>query len=87
MSKIIYSFLIVLLCSCCSSETAEPTPTPTPESLYFPPLTGLTWETKSIASLGWKQSAVQPLLDYLQLKNSKSFDFNLGLIKILIHNV
>jgi hypothetical protein len=36
-------------------------------------LNGTTWETKSIASLGWKQSAVQPLLDYLQLKNTKSF--------------
>jgi CubicO group peptidase (beta-lactamase class C family) len=74
MSKIIYSLLIVLLCSSCSSDTTEPTPTPTPaETIYFPPLTGTTWETKSIASLGWKQSAVQPLLDYLELKNSKSF--------------
>ncbi|MDD5152229.1 MAG: serine hydrolase, partial [Flavobacterium sp.] len=31
------------------------------------------WETKSIADLGWKQSEVQPLLDYLALKNSKGF--------------
>ena len=74
MSKIIYSLIIVLFCNSCSSDTTEPTPTTTPpETLYFPPLTGTTWETKSIASLGWKQSAVQPLLDYLQLKNTKSF--------------
>ena len=26
-----------------------------------------------LLSLGWKQSAVQPLLDYLALKNSKGF--------------
>ncbi len=58
----------------CSSESADPTPTPAPtETLYFPPLTGTTWETKSIASLGWKQAAVQPLLDYLELKHSKGF--------------
>lgn len=74
MSKIIYSFFIILLCSSCSSETTESVPSPpTTEILYFPPLTGTTWETKSIASLGWKQTAVQPLLDYLELKKSKSF--------------
>jgi CubicO group peptidase (beta-lactamase class C family) len=44
------------------------------ETMYFPPNDGsTTWETKSIAALGWNQSAVQPLLDYLALKNSKSF--------------
>jgi CubicO group peptidase (beta-lactamase class C family) len=74
MSKIIYSLFIVLLCSSCSSETTETVPSPpTTEILYFPPLTGTTWETKSIASLGWKQTAVQPLLDYLEIKKSKSF--------------
>jgi CubicO group peptidase (beta-lactamase class C family) len=72
MSKTIYSLLIVLMCVSCSSESATTTPTSS-EALYFPPLTGTTWETKSIASLGWKQTAVQPLLDYLELKNSKSF--------------
>nr|WP_314895966.1 serine hydrolase [uncultured Flavobacterium sp.] len=74
MSKTIYSLLFAFLCMSCSSESADPTPTPAPtETLYFPPLTGTTWETKSIASLGWKQAAVQPLLDYLELKHSKGF--------------
>ena len=72
MSKIVYSFLVLFLCFSCNSETAEPTSVPT-ETIYFPPLTGNAWETKSIASLGWKQEAVQPLLDYLQLKHSKGF--------------
>ena len=72
MPKIIYSFLILFLCFGCNSETAEPAPKPT-ETIYFPPLTGTIWETKSIASLGWKQAAVQPLLDYLELKHSKGF--------------
>jgi CubicO group peptidase (beta-lactamase class C family) len=74
MSKIIYSFLILFLCFSCNSEINEPSQTPTPtETIYFPPLTGDVWETKSIASLGWKQAAVQPLLDYLELKHSKGF--------------
>ena len=64
--------LIVLLCVSCSSQSPEPTPSP-PETLYFPPQTGNDWETKSIADLGWKKAAVQPLLDYLSIKNSKGF--------------
>jgi CubicO group peptidase (beta-lactamase class C family) len=72
MSKIIYSFLTLLLLASCSSDTTNPTPTPN-ETAYFPPMTGVVWETKSIADLGWKQSSVQPLLDYLALKNSKGF--------------
>lgn len=72
MSKITSILLIAFLCISCSSESVEPTPIPA-ETLYFPPLSGTTWETKSIASLGWKQEAVQPLLDYLDLKHSKGF--------------
>ncbi|HAT75783.1 MAG TPA: serine hydrolase [Flavobacterium sp.] len=69
MSKIYILFSFLLLASCSSDS---PTPSPT-ETMYFPPKTGDVWETKSIATLGWKQSAVQPLLDYLELKHSKSF--------------
>ena len=49
----------------CSSSEDEPTPTPT-ETMYFPNNTDNNWETKSIASLGWNQSAVQPLKDFWQ---------------------
>ena len=72
MPKIIYSLLTLLFLASCSSDTSNTTPAQN-ESSYFPPLTGEVWETKSIADLGWKQSAVQPLIDYLALKNSKGF--------------
>lgn len=71
MSKIFLSFLSLCLFVNCTSETSSPSTTT--ENLYFPPLTGTNWETKSITDLGWKQEAVQPLLDYLELKHSKSF--------------
>lgn len=59
---------LILLFSCSSNENLVST------EMYFPPSDGsTTWETKTISSLGWNQSAVQPLLDYLTLKNSKSF--------------
>ena len=48
--------------------------TTTEEAMYFPPNDGsTTWDTKAISALGWNQTAVQPLLDYLELKHSKSF--------------
>lgn len=48
------------------------------EAMYFPPNNSSVWETKTITDLGWNESEVQPLLDYLELKNSKSF--------IILHN-
>lgn len=48
------------------------------ELIYFPPNDSDIWETKSISELGWNQDKLQPLLDYLQLKNTKSF--------IILHN-
>lgn len=72
MSKITFCLFIAFFCISCSTESVEPTTTPK-ETLYFPPVSGTTWETKSIASLGWKQDAVQPLLDYLNAKHSKGF--------------
>lgn len=50
--------------------TVEPLPV---ETMYFPSNTDPAWETKSIASLGWNQAAVQPLKDFLTQKHSKSF--------------
>ncbi|MBD77624.1 MAG: serine hydrolase [Crocinitomicaceae bacterium] len=41
--------------------------------MYFPANTGSTWETTSVANLGWNQDAIQPLKDFLVEKNTKSF--------------
>lgn len=70
-----FSLLIVaFLIFGCSSDNNSDNNAPTEEAMYFPPSDGnVTWETKTISSLGWNQSAMQPLLDYLELKHSKSF--------------
>jgi len=77
MKKTCFSLLVLFGFIACSSDESTPIipiPTPTPtESMYFPPIGSSTWETKSIASQGWNQSAVQPLKDYLELKHTKSF--------------
>ncbi len=75
--KLFYTFSLCFLSllGCSSDETSEtPNSTTSPEeNMYFPPINSGEWQTKSIASLNWNQSAVQPLLDYLELKHTKSF--------------
>ena len=76
MKNLIYFVVLFYIFSSCSTSN-ESTSAVIPvanEAMYFPPNDGsTTWDTKSISSLGWNQSAVQPLLDYVNLKNSKSF--------------
>ncbi|MBC7524584.1 MAG: serine hydrolase [Flavobacterium sp.] len=65
-----------LLTSCSSSKSDDGSGNSSipVEQIYFPPIDGSnTWETKSITDIGWNQSAVQPLLDYLNVKHSKGF--------------
>jgi CubicO group peptidase (beta-lactamase class C family) len=74
MTKIsIYLVVIALIFSCSPAGENDPAPKQVPVKSYFPPLTGSTWETKSVGELNWNASAVQPLLDYLELKHTKSF--------------
>ncbi|MBF4473496.1 serine hydrolase domain-containing protein [Flavobacterium sp. HJJ] len=73
MSKSLLLLFVAVFCINCSSDNKESDTPPTEEPLYFPPLTGTTWKTKSVESLDWNKAAVQPLLDYLKLKNTKGF--------------
>src|SRR5690606_894376 len=70
-----YSFFIfmIALFSCSASDSQTPMPSPPAEAMYFPPISGNAWETKSISDLGWDEAQVGPLLDYLESKNTKSF--------------
>lgn len=43
------------------------------QSLYYPPLTGTTWDTISPQSLNWCQPRIDSLYNYLQAKSTKSF--------------
>lgn len=72
MTKTIFNLLIFLSFISCSKESTETEFIPA-SNMYFPPLTGTVWETQSVSDLKWNQNAVQPLLDYLEVKHSKSF--------------
>ncbi|WP_046757468.1 serine hydrolase domain-containing protein [Kordia jejudonensis] len=86
MNRSFYIFSLVFLFFFvnCTSEDVDilpqeetpiepPLETPVVTSTYFPPMTSNTWETSSIADLNWNANQLQPLLDYLETKNSKSF--------------
>ena len=41
--------------------------------LYFPPTTGTTWQTTTVASLGWDQTQLDALYPYLESVGTKAF--------------
>jgi CubicO group peptidase (beta-lactamase class C family) len=43
------------------------------QNLYFPPITGNTWDTLSPNTLGWCSNRIDSLYDYLETKNTKAF--------------
>ena len=66
-----FLFLVPLLVLACSSDNSDPQPVETP--LYFPPIGSDAWATTTPAALGWNESAVTLLLDYLEEKHSRAF--------------
>jgi CubicO group peptidase (beta-lactamase class C family) len=68
MKTFTFFLLLMLSVSVCSKkdDTLD-------ETMYFPTNASSTWETKSLSSLGWNQTAVQPLKDFLIQKHTKSF--------------
>lgn len=76
LPSILLISLLSIFISCSSDETSEPTPTE--EVMYFPPITGTTWETKTPESLGWKTANIAALNTYLSDKHTKGF--------IVLHN-
>lgn len=66
---IIFSFL-----SCSSDDAIDTSSDPDPiETLYFPPTGSDIWDTVSLSDLNWNENNLQPLLDYVEEKDSKAF--------------
>lgn len=73
-----FASLLILNCSGNDNSNSENITEQTEENLYFPPLNSDTWDTKTLADAGWNEAELQPLLDYLEAKNTKGF--------IMLHN-
>jgi CubicO group peptidase (beta-lactamase class C family) len=65
--------LLLAFISCTSSDSEAPMPGPPSETMYFPPLQSAVWEAKSIADMSWNEMQVEPLLNFLEAKHTKSF--------------
>lgn len=74
MKKFYFLSLLFISFLGCSSSDESPNTNPDPEqTLYFPPLQGTTWETKTVSELGWNENAAAPLLTFLEQKHTKGF--------------
>ena len=62
--------ILITLLSCNPSE--KPTPI-TDQDMYFPPISGNDWEKVTPSQLGWNESQIPALIDFLRSRNSKSF--------------
>ena len=76
--RIKYLLILLLFISCSNDDTIiDNTPIDIPietnEPIYFPPIGADEWETVSPSELNWNENNLQPLLDFVEEKNSKSF--------------
>jgi CubicO group peptidase (beta-lactamase class C family) len=59
--------LVIILCLCLAAICCKA------QSMYFPPVSGNTWDTISPARLGWCQSNIDSLYSYLAQTNTDAF--------------
>jgi CubicO group peptidase (beta-lactamase class C family) len=75
--KIVLLIFSSLFFACSSNSEENGTPIqvePIPLETYFPPITKTDeWETVSMATLGWKEDQIAPLLNYLEENNTDAF--------------
>ncbi len=71
MKHLIFFLCIISIFSCTKDAVNNP-PAPS-TTMYFPNNTDTAWERISPSTLGWNENAIQPLLDYLNKKHTKSF--------------
>jgi len=80
-TSFIVCVLLMLAIACKKSSNPNPAPTGTTGTtvgtdtakLYFPPITGTTWQTSTVASLGWDQTQLDALYPYLESVGTKAF--------------
>jgi CubicO group peptidase (beta-lactamase class C family) len=68
---VLIAFISLLSCSESNSEIIDDLTNNS--EIYFPPINSDTWETNTVNNLNWNTTAVQPLYDFLEEKETKAF--------------
>ncbi|MEO9571984.1 MAG: serine hydrolase [Polaribacter sp.] len=73
--KNLFSLFVILFLLNCSSKNSDETIEQEPiiENTYFPSVDSNTWDKVSLSYLNWNENQQQPLLDFLEDKNTKGF--------------
>ena len=70
----VFALLIgLLLLNACSKDEPDLDSTNPPVELYFPPISGDSWDTTGPSSLSWNISAIDDLYNFLQNSNTRAF--------------
>ncbi len=67
----LWILLFIFVISCVNDDIDNPDNSP--NQLYFPSIESNDWETISLSELGWNEDNLQPLLNFIKEKHSKSF--------------
>jgi len=70
---ILFIMLLMYSCSTSSDDSHNNTVIEEETELYFPPISGTTWESSTPSDLGWNEAALTDLYTYLDEKHSKGF--------------
>jgi CubicO group peptidase (beta-lactamase class C family) len=72
--RLISTLFLVLMLSFASCKKDSNGIGPDPDApMYFPPISGTTWDIESPTALGWNTSALNSTINFLQGKNTKAF--------------
>ncbi|MBT8244095.1 MAG: serine hydrolase [Winogradskyella sp.] len=68
-----FIFVLIVFFSCSTSDEVISSEPSASDALYFPSLNSNTWESTSASAIGWNTNELEPLLDFLENSNTKSF--------------
>ncbi len=73
MKPFIILFVLLGLLTACTNDDSNSSPEDPNASLYFPPITGTTWETTTPESLNWDTQKLDELHTFLEQNETRAF--------------
>lgn len=67
--------IVIVLYSCAAKDqdSSPDLPVSPEQRLYFPPVNSTVWDTQSPDELGWSTAALDPLLEFLEITDTRAF--------------